>query len=143
MDPTPLVRERIARGEELVRRLVADGFPLMAACWAFTRHYERWKLYLVVPRDEGGAFDAVRLAVFAILDELDGGGADPFGRIGPFTVMPIDPDYPLAQGLLPIYRLTPDQTPAWTDWRTLGPTTVDAAYFYPATLFPTLSQPAA
>jgi hypothetical protein len=50
----PLMPEKIAAGEALLRRLDEDGFPVVAAFWLFFEETNHWRLILASPEAKGG-----------------------------------------------------------------------------------------
>jgi hypothetical protein len=142
MDPTALVsRERADRAAALLRLLPNDGLVAVGALWAQTEGDGRPYLYVVTPNVESeGPFEA-DLRLGRALRTFQNGPTDPFSRIDPFEIKLIGPSDPLARELLGLYKQVLDPRPTVQHAAALGHIPRDGAYVYPATMFPTPTQP--
>ncbi len=139
MDQIPVVSERkFDGGEKLIRALVAQGFPLTAACWAKTPEYGKGYLYLVTPEVEGADSRPSYARVRGAINDIESAGRwQGLERIDSFDVMLVGPGSEVGKALAWEYGHYPGPGPTikygWLGGDiALGET---AAYIYEPELF--------
>jgi hypothetical protein len=126
MDQRPLVENQIGDGFKLVKRLVAEGFPVAAAFWVRPSEEEGyWMLYLASKvYDESGPKAAYQKVVDAWL-QLD----EPWFTMSEITV--IREKDPITQDVLAIMRKHPGPMATRSRRPTLGKMDIEEVYIYP------------
>src|SRR4051812_42868564 len=99
MDQGTVVTEQIEGGSKLIRKLLARGVDLLAACWAKTASYDRWVLYLITPAVEGTDPRPLYREIREVLREMEREWRHLPERIDPDSVQLIPPSDPLARGV--------------------------------------------
>jgi hypothetical protein len=126
MDQTPLVDEQIADGKRFLEQLGEAGFPVTAAAWI--RETERWRphLYLVSPVVEEQGIGNAYLRINTLVREMPQPSS-----IGPFDIMLLGPDEPLAEVLLDLQRRYPGRSSFHFGGSHLGMVAIEDVYLYP------------
>jgi len=121
-----LVENQIDDGFKLVKRLVAEGFPVAAAFWVFPKEEEGyWMLYLASKvYDESGSDAAYGKVVDAWL-QLD----EPWFSMSEITV--IGEKDPITQDVLDILKKHPGPMATRSRRPTLGKMEIEQVYIYP------------
>jgi hypothetical protein len=125
VDQIPLVTEQIDSGRKVIERLMQNDIPVTAAAWVKESDLWQWYLYLVTPLvgEDGDTMPAYR----RILAVLRGGPEPP--EVDPFHIKAVGPSEPVGKAILEA------QQRRGRPWdyagSSLGPVSVDGAYFYP------------
>lgn len=134
MDQAILVKEQVIAGQRLIESLRDKKLHLTGGCWAKLEDDGGWLLFLISPHVATQGVRQGYALIQAALTEL-GATTDAYERIHPLTVRLVSEDYPVAEGVLRLYRRHPDSVPTWHGGSSLGFMPIEGAYIYPAKLF--------
>lgn len=125
MDPGPLVTEQVEAGARFLGEF-RKYLPVQSAFWLKDGEEGAWFLYIASDRITDDNFDVAYGEVLRIAGRLQ----DP--SFDPFLVKLIGADDPLARAVADARRHYPGRAPTRLQGMTLGGTTVEDIYIYPA-----------
>jgi hypothetical protein len=128
MDQTILVREQIAAGSELVRRVNA-AMPVSAAFWLKEIDEPRWYLYIT---SDALVDQAPRMGYKVVREVIDAMGEDP--AIDLFQVKVLPSNDPLAQEATNVVRHLARNVPVQLGTIRFGGRAVEDVWIYPGTI---------
>jgi hypothetical protein len=124
MAQTTLVKERIDEGQRLLDQLIADQFPITAACWIRAIDDDTWRLYIATPLAELPDNQAYRAIVMAMQNLAP-------SSLGWRDIKAIGPTHSVTLDILDNQRrFAPEILKHYRNSR-LGDLYIEEAYIYP------------